>query len=129
LKLFPVFALIGVVAVFSGCTGDETNITKTVIGFFEAVSSGDFDSVAEHFPGLTLLSKAEQDAYITVFSGFTRWEVRSIAIEGAGAVAAVAVDTGSENLTIQLPLIYEKKRWIITERTSMRTKIDMVPAE
>ena len=129
LKLFSVFAVIGAIAVFVGCAGDEDRITKTVVGFFESVSSRDLDSVTEHFPGLALLSKAEQDAYITVFAGFDRWEVRSIAIEGTGAVATVGVETGGENLTIQLPLSYENKRWTITERTSMRTKIDVVPAE
>ena len=114
---------------FVGCAGDEAKIKKTVIGFFESVSSSNLDSVTEHFPGLALLSKAEQDAYVTVFAGFSRWGVRSIAIEGTGAVAKVGVETGGENLTIQLPLTYENKQWIITERTSMRTIIDVVPAE
>ena len=128
MKYLSILLLIGAGVILGGCTDEEANITKTVVGFFESVSTGDLDTVSKHFPGLASLSKPEREAYITVFAGFDRWEVVSVAIEGSSAVAAVEVATGDEGITIQLPLIYENKRWIITERTSMRAKIDVVPA-
>ena len=129
LKHVSFIAVIVAAVVLCGCTGDEEKIKKTVIGFFESVSSGDLDALQRYFPEFEKLDKAGKDAYITGFAGFSQWDVRSIAIDGSGAVAAVEVVFGGAKLIIQLPLAYEDRRWIVTERTSMRAKIDVVPAE
>jgi len=114
---------------FPACSSDEKSIATTVDGFFKAISSDDVASVADYFPAFAGLDSAERDAYVSMFSGFTGWECDTVQIQGENAVAAVTASSENGRLSLHLPLRYIDKRWVITERTSMRLDIGTVPAQ
>ncbi|MBN1685305.1 MAG: hypothetical protein JW852_01560 [Spirochaetales bacterium] len=135
MKHLIIFILVAAFAVLvAGCGADRAladrdSIEKTVNGFFESISSDDFETLEKFFPVFHALNAAERDAYVKVFSGFSRWEVGSVAVDGYNAVATVTAFSETGAFTLQLPLTYLEKRWIVTERTSMRADIGTVPAK
>lgn len=130
LKQPLLFILIcGLVVLFASCEDDRDAIEKTVEGFFESISSKDLDALQEYFPTFATLDAAEQAAYVTVFSSFDKCEVTDITIDDANAVAVVTATSSTGALMLHLPLTYHEKRWIVTERTSMRVEMGTVPAE
>jgi len=117
----------------TGGGDDRDRIAKTVDGFFTSISKNDLDSLAACFPAFRELEIGQQDAYLTVFAGFTGWEIESVAVSGDSAIAVVKSVSGSGTVTLHIPLMRLEKRWeerwVVTERTSMRSDIGTVEAE
>ena len=125
-SLFFIWALVFSI---TGCSNDQNQIAKTVDGFFSSLSSKDTDALVEYFPAFAGLDVAEQNAYLEVFSNFTRWKLEDVTIDGINAVAAVLATSDIGELPLRLPLTYRKKSWVVTETTSMQINVGTVPAE
>lgn len=94
-----------------------------------SISSNDLDTLQKHFPAFAALDAGEQAAYVTVFSSFNKWEITDITVDDANAVATVKATANTGALMLHLPLTYRDKRWIVTERSSMRVEMGTVRAE
>jgi hypothetical protein len=116
------------VSAFVGCANDQEKIENLVDDFFVAVRSNRLDELENYFPGFAALGSAERQAYMSIFSSFTGWNVERIQVKGKNAVASIRALSGGGEMPIHLPLVYRDNRWIITERTSMRLDLGTVPA-
>ncbi len=98
-------------------------------GFFTSVSSNDRDSLAIYFPGFAKIDAAQQEAYLSVFLKVSGWEIEDITIDETSAVASVKVTMNTGDFFLHLPLTRLENRWVVTERTSIRTDLGTVEAD
>ncbi len=106
----------------------ERQAEQAIGVFSDAILSKDYQTLAQIAPPFTSSPDGFHAQLVEALQGYTKWDVKSVDIDGDIAVASVELIGKDDSANIQIPLSRVEDRWIIPEVFRLRTTIDIIPA-
>ncbi|MFW6208422.1 MAG: hypothetical protein ACOC7X_06915 [Spirochaetota bacterium] len=124
------FIIIIVVVLCAACSSPgESAAKKTVRRFVEGLYTQDADAIREAAPFYTEIDDDQKQQLYQNIRAYDSWNIEAVQVKGRSAVVIVEFSNPDENLQMQFPLEAQNNSWVIKEKISFSTTIDVIPAE
>lgn len=124
------FLSIVCLAVCTACASPGKDAARdTVTRFIEGLYTQDAEAVSRTAPFFDELDAAQKQSLYENIRGYEAWDVEAVQIKGSNAIVIVEFSNPEKQIQIQFPLHAQDDSWVIRERISFSTTIDVIPAE
>ena len=124
------FTVIITTAICAACAAPGTQAAKkTVSRFVEGLYAQDAEAIGDVAPFFDKIKDAQKEQLYQNIRAYDSWNIEAVQVKGRSAVVIVEFSNSDQNLQLQFPLKAQNDSWIIQEKISFSTTIDVIPAE
>ena len=102
---------------------------KTVSRFVEGLYAQDAEAIRDTAPFFFFFDKAQKQQLYQNIRAYDSWNIEAVQVKGRSAIVIVKFSSLEKNLQMQFPLEAQNDSWVIQEKISFSTTIDVIPAE
>ena len=110
-------------------TPGKSAAEKTVSRFVEGLYAQDAEAIREAAPFFTQIDENQKQQLYQNIRAYDSWNIEAVQVKGRSAIVIVEFSSPEKNLQMQFPLKAQNDSWVIQEKFSFSTTIDVIPAE
>ncbi len=103
--------------------------SNTVTRFIEGLYAQDAETVRQAAPFFEEIDPAQKQQLYQNVQSYDAWKVEAVQVKGSSAVVIVEFSKPEKQIQMQFPLRAQDDAWVIQEKISFSTTIDVIPAE
>lgn len=102
---------------------------NTVSQFVEGLYAQDAEAIRDAAPFFDEIDDAQKQQLYQNIRAYESWNIEAVQVKGRSAIVIVEFSKPDKNLQMQFPLEAQNDSWVIQEKISFSTTIDVIPAE